>query len=180
MLYITLGLIIVLLGMTGAYILSSPVARKRLMPFLIALSALFLVSLIMAIAMPRKAPQETKPEEIETTKRETTRTEAIKIGTRKICIQLMGTPNAPDPHDRERPLPDRSFMVKWEGIAQPYKYTSDNSGSMRVEIPAEHEGVTVRYMVNYDDYTEQPWKTLDYSRIENDTLKLYILPYHPE
>jgi len=129
----------------------------------------------MAIIIPRKAPQETKPEEIETT-----RTETIKIGTRKICIQLMGTPNAPDPHDRERPLPDRSFMVKWEGMAQPYKYTLDNSGSMRVEIPAEHEGVTVKYMINYNDYTEQPWKVLDYSRIENDTLKLYILPYHPE
>ena len=173
--YIILGLIIILLGMTGAYILSSPVARKRLMPFLITLSALFLVSLIMAIAMPRKAPQETKPEEIKTT-----RTETIKFETRKICIQLMGTPNAPDPHDRERLLPDRSFMVKWEGIAQPYKYTSDNSGSMRVEIPAEHEGVTVKYMVNFDDYTEQPWKVLDYRRIGNDTLKLYILPYHPE
>jgi len=168
MLYLTIGLIVVLIGVFAAYKFSSETGQRRLKPYLLVFSILVLIVLITEVTMTigggkktkTEAPALSEQEEVEPTKTEPSRVSAQKeIETVGIDIQIKRAPSMTPTSARWEKLPDRTLVLSWDNIKNTYQ--SDESGLVKnVKIPTMGK---VEYEVWHNKELEQEG-SFDYSK----------------
>lgn len=155
MLYLTIGLIVVLIGVFAAYKFSSETGQRRLKPYLLVFSILVLIVLITEVGLTIGRGKKTEP----------TKSEAPEVSAQKemetvgIDIQIKRAPAMTPTSARWEKLPDRTLVLTWDDIKNTYQ--SDESGLVKnVKIPTMGK---VEYEVWHNKELEQEG-SFDYSK----------------
>jgi hypothetical protein len=170
MLYITIGLIVVLIGVFVTYKSLSETKKRRLKPYLLAFSILVLVVLLTEVALTIGGRKKVEP-----TKTEAPRVSAPEgIETVTIDIQIKRAPSTAPTAARWEKLPDRALVLNWANVKNMYQ--SDESGLVKdVQIPAMGK---VEYEVWHNKELEQEG-SFDYNKANKEGV-LEILIRNPK
>jgi hypothetical protein len=179
MLYVTIGLIVILIGVFATYKFLSETKKGRLKPYLLIFSILVLVVLITEVSLTigrgkkiepteteapalseQKEVQPTKPESsaliehkvVKPIKPESPRVSTLeKIETVPIDIKIKRAPSTATTSARWEKLPDRTLVLSWANIKDTYQ--SDKSGLIKdVKMPTKGK---VKYEVWHNGELEQ-------------------------